>query len=141
MPPHASPAAEVSGGMLMALDTTVDDFGQGATDGKEEPGPPFDFTFACYRDNDTHLGDIKIPDCSPWAEMCDKLKQVAGREATFTFPDPADPDRRVIVSTAAEWAHCLDLFGEREYFLGPRDAAQPVPAERDQLPGKAALER
>ena len=45
-----------------------------------------DFTFACYEDGDTHLGDITITDCSPWAEMCDKLQQVAsGHEACFTF--------------------------------------------------------
>jgi len=36
------------------------------------------FTFACYVDKDKHVGDISIVDGLAWADMCAKLRELAG---------------------------------------------------------------
>lgn len=69
-----------------------------------------EFTFGCYEDTDVHLGNIRLLDGSPWAEMCGKLKRLVGQEAVFHFPDPERPDGIVDVTSAAQWTACLDIF-------------------------------
>jgi len=140
---RAAPAGEASG--MMALDTTGgDNLGQAARAGPPSPAAApqrlVDFTFACYEDGDTHLGDITITDCSPWAEMCDKLQQVAGgHEACFTFPDPDQAERRVDVTNPDQWSRCLDLFRKHRDDLQDRILEIDI-VRKAKAPGAAAPE-
>lgn len=124
--------------MLPPPNTDGEDLGVGAHDGLKRPlkpgtpdpntifspppqkallqAPPIpalvEFTFACYEDNDLHLGNISLLDGAPWSEMCGKLKRLVGQEAVFFFSDPAqDPPHDVVnVTSAAQWADCLNFF-------------------------------
>ena len=125
--PHSMGNSSVNQeGSLMALDTSHD-FGvkggmaaaaarqsEGTThspwQGTKSSQAAVQLTFACYIDSDKHLGDVVLPDKSPWHDMRARLSDIAGYEATFSFPDPADPDSRVQVHSAEQWGQCLDIF-------------------------------
>ena len=100
--------AEVSGQVRPHFETD-EPAGMHLADSGSQP-TAVDFTFACFVDSDRHLGDVVIPDGSPWHEMCARLSDVAGFEAVFSFAEPGDSGHRLHVSTSAQWEHCLDLF-------------------------------
>ena len=88
------------------------------------------FRFVCCTANEGYLGDLSIAPRTPWSEMREQLRKLAGRAVTFVFDEPdiertccyrksdaGSRSQELAVGTAVQWHMCLDLLMlHREHF-------------------------